>query len=872
MSVLTSQSVIEFKKRCDEEGIIASHLQSLKAHVNFPVLDVGSGTGQISVRAWGNCKNRQVIHLDNRKYTAVLPDNHTRVREDFLEYDPKLDFKIGTILFSHFLQYVSDKLDVVNKQIEKLEPETVIVVRNKNDYAMKGILAWAKKQVGFTPEDHVSNVPPPSYQLLEKRALTARVTCDNFEDLTEQVFFLLNPAKEANKQQTQGELEELLKKMLGERSVLDINQEILVYGRSLKCITPEITRPVVASVVEPDRTDNSEENKKRLEFAIKHGSYICGIVEDVMRKQLPAIVETLLLWGQQGVVSATWFGGSTQRVDDKRYNEKYIRIIQDNFSEDEFLIPSLTQLDNTYFDTQWHDVQEYNVDNLETPDQAAGGASGAKKHWECFPVVNEKSFVGVPYTMAGEGYNWDSDPKDKSIWKKEGIKIWKKEEYEKAFRNYAKDIAKSYFQNSPMVTTLMVPIALKAESSSRHQKLGCVVLHLGTPSYPLTQVQLEQLYSRIQLYWHDRITGTILADRTKERDSAIDAQRLFNLAEGPLERLTHSFEEAQDAAQMLREIVYPPFGALSASGSTVAKYFSEGNVVHIAGESIPILHKPEDYYLENEYGSRHAAAVLLAVIGAVFGIHIPEYRQIALLLADVRRKLYIKTRENEGIRQICQAIVGDDKDGEIWKRVVDVIVFGAKGKSEADDKVKYALDLFKDAVHEPYKYGTEGCSLVPLACSLLVRDSANLEFADRQGVFDFHELTDFLYNEDRRELKMWQDCSLPVPRSVFVWAAVDWAVTDGTTVKVDQKQGSITLSKGRGPSSHCLKAMKKVIETAHLTAEGGDETREWYRFASACVGVKEASIPQSRTLEIEYEGGRTVIHGMDDGFEIRVCK
>lgn len=870
---LTIRDVIEFKRRCDEDGVIAAVLRSLDVFVLEPVLDVGSGTGQICARAWG--ETREVIHLDKLPFDDPLPDTHKRTTGDFLkyEYHPQAGYpKIGTVLFSHVMQYLEGQ-DAVNHRLKKLNPSTVIIVRNINDGTMGRIVAWAENHGGFNPEFRVPDVPSAEkYRLVATRELSVRVTGHDFDDLTTQVLFLLDPVTTVDDQSRYG-LKELLTEELNGRCALDVNQEVLVYMQGAEIRRPESSAYPVA--LEPG-SDNEDI------FATHHGSRICGIVDSVMEpREYSAIIEMLVLQGRAGVRSWTWSKGLEGGVDLKKYEQT----IRDIFRDDKTPVPSLTGIDNTYFDDfVWQAVVKRHgraTDDPKALDEAAEGTPlaspptplrepASESTWVCASFVENTSVTGYDYTARGEGYDWNPGRgKDTA---------WDEERYRRAFGQYSESIVRLFPATMGVVTTLLIPVALNADHISAREKIGCAIVHLGTRSRPVTILQLERMFTRVRAYWHYHLTGRILSSRSAElatasaeRDTAIDEQRLFRLAQAPLATLTQSFEEAQSAAQELRGILYPPYGAFAAAIPGVVGYFTDKATVHVAGEAIGVRHKP------SEYMAFDAGVILLSLLAKVFGSNLERYSEIGSLFGHVGGLLYGGKAAHQGVRRICRAIVGGPDD-DVWRCVRESVLPPARATDECRvaSPVITALRHFKHAMHAPYKYEDSGYTLVPLACSVLVHEGATLELEWRGEVDVFEGLADFLSNADWSDARIWKNGSLPVPRAAFLWAAVGSVVGPGSDVSVSMSRRSVTVanrSSRVGISSDCLRRMHRLVDEKDLRGgffEGGDETREWYRFAAACLDVKPQLNEEATKLTLAYGDSKMAIRGRDEGVEIRL--
>ncbi len=507
--------------------------------------------------------------------------------------------------------------------------------------------------------------------------------------------------------------------------------------------------------------------------------------------------------------------------------------------------PSISAMDDFYFDTEtpvWYA-------RSDKEDNGAGGSSLGKDE-------RKMTVIKVPlesnhYIARGRGYEMGKGhPTDN--------------QYRKFFALYAKKMHEEFFGPSVAVGVMVVPVAMRHEDPEFQEKLGAVFLHLGTNEGIELEV-LERIYARIQSYWHFNMTSEILARRTAERDEALDRERLFSLALGAVQRLSDSFQEAQDAAQELRGIVYPPYGAFAAAVPNVLEYFAEGSAVQVGGEMIEIKHKPSDY------GTSDGAAILLAILARVFGSDLRRFLSIGSLFSHVDGLVYGDTSTHRGIRTICKAIVGE-KNEDTWGCVRDSAMPAGVGQTKGSP-LGEPLRRFKLALHAPYKYEANGCTIVPLACLVLVSGGTlSCRMKERDDFVPFGNLRKF-FTSDFTRAKLWENDPLPVPRSAFLWAAVESAVGEEVTVEVTRDVGLIKVTgpRGPGPSRDCLVKMKDLVNVRDAFYEGGDDTREWYRFASACSKGWKADLKEENKLSkllLRHGNSTMTISHLADGFSI----
>lgn len=221
--MITSKQVSDFKESsCNENRIIPKLLKdSFGALIEEPILDVGSGLGEISSFAF---ENKEVIHLDVEDYSKYpIPANHHRVLTDFFEYKPEV--QIQTLLLSHVLQFIDEDFEKLNRKIEEIGPKFIIVVRNKNDDFMGKLMEWFDAQnITSNPERIIPDFPK-GYKEAKKVEFVAELKCPSFEILAEQVSYLWDVKLSEEQKET---LLVFLKESLS-KPEFQIHQEIVLY-------------------------------------------------------------------------------------------------------------------------------------------------------------------------------------------------------------------------------------------------------------------------------------------------------------------------------------------------------------------------------------------------------------------------------------------------------------------------------------------------------------------------------------------------------------------------------------------------------------------------------------------------------------------
>jgi hypothetical protein len=226
--LLSESTVFDFKtKYCNENHIIPILLKEhTAALIQDPILDVGSGLGEVSSYAFAD---KIVIHLDILDYkTHPLPASHRRYKKDFFDYTPENKEMIGTILFCHTLQYLDGSIDTLNAQIKSLNPKHIVTVTNTNQDLLGQLVSWSKKQCPeANPEVQLSDFPK-GYRTIYRLPFSTTISCPDFILLAKQIGYLMEVS--FSQKQTV-ELIQLLKSSLP-TSRLEFKQEITVYEKT----------------------------------------------------------------------------------------------------------------------------------------------------------------------------------------------------------------------------------------------------------------------------------------------------------------------------------------------------------------------------------------------------------------------------------------------------------------------------------------------------------------------------------------------------------------------------------------------------------------------------------------------------------------
>lgn len=222
---ISQEDVRQFKRRySDENQIIADIIQRrLFEHFEEIIVDVGAGTGDITTAALHSKRVVQIDILDYAEY--VLSERHCRLVVDFFDYVPPSGERVGTLFFSHVLQFIDQDGLTLNRRVSELAPRKVVTVTNMNDGFMGELLTWADQNF-----DHVNpevNLPdfPYGYRLKDEVMFEAHISCEDYHSLGKQVEYLMDSAPTPIEEVA---LRDFLREKLV-RPIFPINQSIRVY-------------------------------------------------------------------------------------------------------------------------------------------------------------------------------------------------------------------------------------------------------------------------------------------------------------------------------------------------------------------------------------------------------------------------------------------------------------------------------------------------------------------------------------------------------------------------------------------------------------------------------------------------------------------
>lgn len=153
---LSKQRLSDFKStKCDENLLIAEILKTrLSERLTAPILDVGSGLGDIALSAF---PDKPSVLLDCEDHAgSKISSCHERVVSDFFRFVSNNSRQFGTLLFVHVLQYLDEDVERLFEAVSALRPSTIVTVTNDNTGTFGDFISWASSNIAeANPERHI---------------------------------------------------------------------------------------------------------------------------------------------------------------------------------------------------------------------------------------------------------------------------------------------------------------------------------------------------------------------------------------------------------------------------------------------------------------------------------------------------------------------------------------------------------------------------------------------------------------------------------------------------------------------------------------------------------------------------------------------
>lgn len=190
-NTITKREVFSFKEKyCNENELVVDLIKnSLESFFIEPIIDVGAGIGDISYQA---LYQKRVTLLDlNTVSDQEHPcsQSHERVSGDFFDF--VATDQIGTLFISHALQFLDEDIQKLTTKIQELNPQVIILILNRNDDFMGGLITWTEEQFEYSNPEVIIDDFPSDYQLIKEVPFQSLLTCPDYKILAEQVSYLM---------------------------------------------------------------------------------------------------------------------------------------------------------------------------------------------------------------------------------------------------------------------------------------------------------------------------------------------------------------------------------------------------------------------------------------------------------------------------------------------------------------------------------------------------------------------------------------------------------------------------------------------------------------------------------------------------------
>lgn len=186
----SKKEVEDFKSvYCNENIVIKRILKRQSNEFIEPVLDVGSGTGDLLIHA---IPYKKTYHLDINDFSNYrLPYSHNRFVDNFFTFDFSTLEKINTIFISHTMQFIDDDIELLNEKINNIKPIKIILITNDNNDFIGELATWCMNRFeNANPEINHLNFPL-GYSVKKSLKFKANLICNDFDNLACQIQYLM---------------------------------------------------------------------------------------------------------------------------------------------------------------------------------------------------------------------------------------------------------------------------------------------------------------------------------------------------------------------------------------------------------------------------------------------------------------------------------------------------------------------------------------------------------------------------------------------------------------------------------------------------------------------------------------------------------
>lgn len=188
---ITKEEVVRYKSwYCKENEVLAQRFKTdFSNKIGAAVLDVGCGIGDIAY--WG-IEQAKVYLLDRLDFSEwPTRKGHQRIKKDFFDVAPDDLPKMDSLLFAHSTQYLDEDIVQLQELVDQYAPARVFSAMNINDGFLGELLHYCRSHnIGINPEVDIPGFPR-GYVLESQVQITANLDCKNYDDLFDQVDYLL---------------------------------------------------------------------------------------------------------------------------------------------------------------------------------------------------------------------------------------------------------------------------------------------------------------------------------------------------------------------------------------------------------------------------------------------------------------------------------------------------------------------------------------------------------------------------------------------------------------------------------------------------------------------------------------------------------
>lgn len=222
--MISLKQVHDFKQTyCLENLQIIEIIKKELSFFQSTILDVGCGLGDIAYLGLSRKKVILIDVLKNKELDFPLRARHERKKIGFYEFSSKA---ISTIFISHTTQFIDSNPEKFKNKVLELNPKFLVLVLNQNEGVLGKIVEWIEQNFPNSHPEKNRGIVPDSFQLSKQSFFNAGIVCSNFQELANQVAYMMMIPIDSKV----SKIELHLKKVLA-KPTLNFNQTIDIYER-----------------------------------------------------------------------------------------------------------------------------------------------------------------------------------------------------------------------------------------------------------------------------------------------------------------------------------------------------------------------------------------------------------------------------------------------------------------------------------------------------------------------------------------------------------------------------------------------------------------------------------------------------------------